>query len=54
MEENKELSPKILRREVFTVKNPKRIVIGDPYYYRNDAQRESKATGGSIQTARVF
>lgn len=32
MEENKELSPKILRREVFTVKNPKRIVIVDPYY----------------------
>lgn len=32
MKENKEFNPKILRKEVFEVKSPKRIVVGDPYY----------------------
>ena len=33
MEKEKQLEPKLLRREVFCVKCPKRIVVGDPYCY---------------------
>lgn len=33
MEKEKQLEPKLLRREVFCVKCPKRIVVGDPYYF---------------------
>lgn len=33
MEKEKQLEPKLLRREVFRVKCPKRIVAGDPYYF---------------------
>ncbi len=29
MEENKEFNPKILRKEIFTVKRPQRIAAGD-------------------------
>ena len=32
MKANKAFNPKILRREAFAVKSPKRIVVGDPYY----------------------
>lgn len=32
MEKGKQLEPKLLRRELFRVKCPKRIVAGDPYY----------------------
>ena len=33
MKKEKQLEPKLLRREVFCVKCPKRIVVGDPYYF---------------------
>ena len=33
MEKEEQLEPKLLRRELFRVKCPKRIVAGDPYYF---------------------
>ena len=33
LEKGEQLEPKLLRRELFRVKCPKRIVAGDPYYF---------------------
>lgn len=42
MEENKEFNSKILRKEIFTVKRPQRIVVGDPYYMKTVSQERLK------------
>jgi hypothetical protein len=48
MEKEKQLEPKLLRRELFRVKCPRRIVAGDPYYFETEPIKE---TGGRLYTA---
>lgn len=42
MKENKEFNLKILRSEVFAVKSPKKIVVGDPHYIETVPQENLK------------
>ena len=51
MEENREPKINILRKEVFKIKCPKRITIGDPYYFEIESPARLKRTGSGLQTA---
>ncbi len=42
MEENREPKINILRKEVFKIKCPKRITIGDPYYFETESPARLK------------
>ena len=42
MEKEKQLEPKLLRRELFRVKCPRRIVAGDPYYFETEPPERLK------------
>lgn len=42
MEENRKPKINILRKEVFKIKCPKRITIGDPYYFETESPARLK------------
>lgn len=54
MEENREFNPKILRREAFAVENPKRIVVGDPYYIETVPQERLKKLVAAYKPPEYF
>ena len=51
MEKEKQLEPKLLRRELFRVKCPRRIVAGDPYYFETEPPERLKKLVGRLYTA---
>lgn len=54
MKENKEFNPKMLRKEVFAVKSPKRIVVGDPYYMETVPQERLKKLVAAYKPPEYF
>lgn len=54
MEENRKFNPKMLCREVFTVKRPQRIVVGDPYYIETVPQERLKKLVAAYKLPEYF
>ena len=42
MEKEEQIEPKLLRRELFRVECPKRIVVGYPYYFETEPPERLK------------
>lgn len=54
MKENKEFNLKILRSEVFAVKSPKKIVVGDPHYIETVPQENLKELMAAYKPPEYF
>lgn len=54
MEENKESKIKVLRKEIFKIKCPQRITIGDPYYFETEPPARLKELVADYKPPRFY
>lgn len=54
MEENKESKINILHKEIFRIKCPKRITIGDPYYFETESLARLKELVADYKPPRFY